>query len=119
MQIFRHPIFNAVIILAILIVAVNLVALLPSGETMSSNRSQEIANTASLTVNMAPVDGDCFIVQLPNQKIMLIDAGEGESRQIVFNQLDSLGIKHIDYLVGTHQHSDHMWNLFLQNLLSS
>ncbi len=47
--------------------------------------------------------GDSAFVQLPNGETMLIDAGAN-----VNSYIRSLGVDKIDYLVGTHPHSDHI-----------
>ena len=39
---------------------------------------------------------------------MLIDAGENGKGEAVLAYLDELGIKELDYVVGTHPHSDHI-----------
>lgn len=46
---------------------------------------------------------DSILIQLPNEEIMLIDAG-GDVR----NYIRNLGIQKIDYLIATHPHSDHI-----------
>ena len=52
--------------------------------------------------------GDCTLIELPENKVMLIDAGENGKEGIVTRYIDSLDIKKIDYLVATHPHSDHI-----------
>lgn len=55
--------------------------------------------------------GDSEFVQLPDGKTMLIDAGEVVSGSTVVDYLKGLGVKKIDYLVGSHPHSDHVGGL--------
>jgi len=46
---------------------------------------------------------------VPNGSTMLIDAGDdGKGNKVVVPYLQSLGIKHLDYTVVSHFHSDHM-----------
>lgn len=52
--------------------------------------------------------GDCTLIELPGNKVMLIDAGENGHESDVLNYLDRCGITKIDYLVATHPHSDHI-----------
>lgn len=52
--------------------------------------------------------GDCTVIELPDDKIMLIDAGENGMEYAVFDFLKSINVKKIDYLVATHPHSDHI-----------
>ncbi len=55
--------------------------------------------------------GDSILIQLPNKETMLIDAGEAYEADNVINYLNNLGIKKIDYVVGTHPHTDHIGGL--------
>ena len=69
-------------------------------------------NSDSLKVNYFDVgQGDSIFIQLPNKENMLIDAGEAYESENVINYLNNLGIKKIDYVVGTHPHTDHIGGL--------
>ncbi len=48
------------------------------------------------------------ILIVNNGQSMLIDAGKRESGDVVVNNLKTIGIEKIDYLVGTHPHEDHI-----------
>lgn len=62
-----------------------------------------------MTVHYIDVgQGDSIFIELPNKRTMLIDAGESSKGKIVSNYISSLGYTKIDYLVGTHPHSDHI-----------
>lgn len=52
--------------------------------------------------------GDSELLQLPDGKTMLIDAGEASAGSTVVDYLKGLGVKKIDYLVATHPHADHI-----------
>ena len=66
----------------------------------------------TLRVNYIDVgQGDSIFIQLPNKETMLIDAGEAYEVDNVINYLNNLGIKKIDYAVGTHPHTDHIGGL--------
>lgn len=66
----------------------------------------------TLRVNYIDVgQGDSILIQLPNKETMLIDAGEAYEVDNVINYLNNLGIKKIDYVVGTHPHTDHIGGL--------
>lgn len=55
--------------------------------------------------------GDSELIELPNDEVMLIDAGENDKGGLVADYIRSQGIDKIDYLVGTHPHSDHIGGL--------
>ena len=66
----------------------------------------------TLRVNYVDVgQGDSIFIQLPNKETMLIDAGEAYEADNVINYLNSLDVKKIDYVVGTHPHTDHIGGL--------
>lgn len=52
--------------------------------------------------------GDSIFIQLPNGESALIDAGEQEFGETVCQYITSQGEDTIDYLIGTHPHSDHI-----------
>lgn len=54
--------------------------------------------------------GDCSLV-ICDGKTLLIDAGENGHETEVINYLRSLGIEKLDYIIATHQHSDHIGGL--------
>ena len=56
--------------------------------------------------------GDCTIIELPDDKIMLIDGGKDDkSATTALRYLNALDVDVIDYLVLTHADSDHMGGL--------
>lgn len=66
-------------------------------------------NQGQLRVTFLDVgQADSILVQLPNQKVMLVDAGSNEDGPRVISELKRAGVKQIDYLVGTHPHEDHV-----------
>ncbi len=50
---------------------------------------------------------DSMLIQ-NNGENMLIDAGNNEDGETLVNNLKTLGVEKIDYLVGTHPHEDHI-----------
>jgi len=77
------------------------------------------AKTPQKTLTVTVIDvgqGDCSLIQLPNGKTVLVDAGSGgvgwnpfdAGTTIVVPFLKKMGVKHIDYIVMTHPHSDHI-----------
>ncbi len=55
--------------------------------------------------------GDSIFIELPNKKTMLIDAGESSKGKIASSYISNLGYYKIDYIVGTHPHTDHIGGL--------
>ena len=52
--------------------------------------------------------GDSIFIQLPNGETALIDAGEQAFGKTVCSYIRAQGEDTIDYLIGTHPHSDHI-----------
>lgn len=55
--------------------------------------------------------GDCTFITLPDGKTMLIDCGTTAAGSQILSELKAKGIEHIDYLVISHYHSDHVGGL--------
>ncbi len=71
-------------------------------------KSQDSKNLDSLVIKFLDVgQGDSIIIKGKETNI-LIDAGEKQYADDILNELDSLGIKKLDYIVATHPHSDHI-----------
>lgn len=85
------------------------------------NTNNEINNNSSDTdkvennlIKIHYIDvgqGDSIFIELPNKKTMLIDAGESSKGKIVSSYISNLGYYKIDYIVGTHPHTDHIGGL--------
>ncbi len=68
-----------------------------------------VADPGLLVVHFIDVgQGDSILVQTPDGKVMLIDAGDQRSGRVVASYLRAQGVRQIDVLVGTHPHSDHI-----------
>ena len=78
-------------------------------ETTEPEKTSEPTELQDLKAHFIDVgQGDSELVQLPDGKVMLIDAGEASAGATVVNYLQSQGIDKIDYLVATHPHADHI-----------
>jgi competence protein ComEC len=90
---------------------------LPAATT--TNSSVEIAVTPpavqpsqNLTIVFINVgQGDSILVILPNTRTLLIDGGEREGYGKVLATLQEHGLSHIDVVVATHPHADHIGGL--------
>lgn len=79
----------------------------PSAQSPKSTSTSAVSG--KLAVHFIEVgQGDSFLVQLPNNQNMLVDAGLNEAGPTVVSYLQKQGIKRIDYLVATHPHADHI-----------
>ena len=54
--------------------------------------------------------GDSILIQTEGGN-MLIDAGESNQERVVSEYIKGLGIRELDYVIGTHPHSDHIGGL--------
>ena len=55
--------------------------------------------------------GDSIFIELPNGETMLIDSGENYHGASIIKYIEDCGRDKIDYLVGTHPHSDHVGSM--------
>lgn len=64
------------------------------------------------TVNLLNTfrDEDCILITTNEGKSILIDCGEEFSQNGIIENIDSVGIKKLDYFIITHFHSDHAGN---------
>lgn len=82
-------------------------------QTETTVSEQETTNVeGSLVVTMIDVEqADCFLYE-QNGKYALIDCGEASTADEVIDFLKKKGITKLDYLFGTHPHSDHMGGMY-------
>ncbi len=77
-------------------------------------QTQEVINTTDdqITIHFLDVDqADAIVIELIDNEVMVIDAGEAHDSDTVINYLQDLNYTNIDYLVGTHPHADHIGGL--------
>lgn len=70
------------------------------------------ASPSPLTVHFIDVgQADCILIQSPGGRNMLIDAGNNEDGPLITTYLNTLHIKKLDVIVGTHPHEDHIGSM--------
>ena len=103
----------ALIVIVAVVAALTKTGVLPdvvgTGETVTAAPASSAADT--LEVNYIDVgQGDCTLI-ICGGRTMLIDAGENGHEEKVISYLHSKGVGKLDYLVCSHQHTDHMGGL--------
>ena len=81
----------------------------------NNNQNQnEYINTNNDLLKVHYLDvgqGDSIFIELPNNETMLIDAAESYQSENIINYLKNLNYQKIDYVIGTHPHTDHIGGL--------
>jgi beta-lactamase superfamily II metal-dependent hydrolase len=98
---------SGIILLALLSIFINHYLNTPENKV-----SMDTANRDNLVeVHFIDVgQGDAILIEAENSA-MLIDAGENNKGTIVTDYLETQNIKKLDYVIGTHPHSDHIGGL--------
>lgn len=85
------------------------------------NQQKDTSNVSvnkKLKVHFIDVgQADSILIQTPDGKSMLIDAGNNADGQAVVSYLKGQGVSKIDILVGTHPHEDHIGGM--DNVINS
>lgn len=93
--------YSAMAVIIILILSI-------FADEFNKGESNSSGSLGSLEVHYIDVkQGDCILIESEGQN-MLIDCGESSQSDEVTAYLQAHNISKIDYLVGTHPHSDHM-----------
>lgn len=85
-----------------------------TGDTQTSSQNnaavQGTRTQVSGTLNVEFIDvGQADAILIYNdENAMLIDAGNNPDGKPLTNYIESLGIDHLDYVIGTHNHEDHI-----------
>lgn len=59
-------------------------------------------------LDVGPTDGDSILIVSPEDKTVLIDAGDIGKGKKALEALKKIGIQRIDYFIATHSHADHI-----------
>lgn len=81
----------------------------PVAEPAPAPAPEQTPVSGTLKVTYIDVgQGDSELVQFPDGRTMLIDAGTYKGGPAAVRTLQALGVSRIDYLVATHPHADHI-----------
>ena len=75
--------------------------------------SQALSSEAGQNLRVHFIDvgqGDSILAESEG-RFMLVDGGENDQAQTVVNYLKQAGVTRLDYVIGTHPHSDHIGGL--------
>lgn len=80
-------------------------------EQLQSGSAPEVPDSSSFAVHYIDVgQADCALV-VCDGAYMLIDGGNSEDSDLVYTYLKNNGVEHLDYMVATHAHEDHIGGL--------
>ncbi len=81
----------------------------PSIEADNNNTPASSLSCGDMTVHFLDVgQGDSIFIELPQNRCMLIDAGNKANGDDIVSYIQSKGYATIDYLIATHPHADHI-----------
>ena len=66
-------------------------------------------NAQELAIHCINVgQGDCTLIESPSGKAMMIDNGKSSYSDELLVYLNGINVNHVDWMVATHYHSDHI-----------
>lgn len=99
-------------LLSAILAAIMLIAVLCSCDIADFFEESASDFTPDMYVHFLDVgQGDSIFIELPNGKTMLIDSGENYHGAAILSYIKERGYDKIDYVVGTHPHSDHIGSM--------
>lgn len=78
------------------------------GDSQYETSGEELTGEAHMKMHVIDVgQGDSILIQC-GEKNVLIDCGENGMGETVLDYLDKVNVSHLDWIVATHPHSDHI-----------
>ena len=105
---YKRVLAAAAVLLTLCLAGCGLAASNPSSLRQEKERNEAVTD---LKVHFIDVgQGDSTLIEKDGH-FMLIDAGERDQGETVASYLEKQGVKTLDYVIGTHPHSDHIGGL--------
>lgn len=105
---FKHNIIKLAGIILAFVLAFQLCSCSLSEKIVSGNDAFD----GRLSVHFLDVgQGDSIFIELPDEKTMLIDAGENYYGNGIISYINECGYEKVDYLAATHPHADHIGSM--------
>ena len=80
----------------------------PATQTPTTPPADSIPSGSSFAVHFIDVGQADAALVLCDGKAMLIDGGNAPDSNLIYTYLKKQGITHLDYIIGTHAHEDHI-----------
>ena len=80
------------------------------GPEVSPGKARDLPEDGLLIHFIDVGQGDSILIQQKDHS-MLVDAGENDQGEVVVSYLKEQGVTRLDYVIGTHPHSDHIGGL--------
>lgn len=105
----RKQLIIRLILLILLVITVLIID--KYGTPQETQTTQSTSHSGVMEVHFIDVgQGDSILIEAEDS-IMLIDAGENNKGSVVADYLEAQNISKLDYVIGTHPHSDHIGGL--------